>query len=520
MGKGKRSREARAGKREEMKAAALKLRRRKKITKIISICVAVVLVMAIVSTIAYNAIAATGYFLRNTVAMSTKNFEVTNAMMAYYIKNEFYSFTDQYSDYLSMYGLDPEKSLKSQKYGEETWFDHFLTTAKTQVEDILLCAEKAKEAGRKISEENSKNIDTSIKSMKDYAKQQNISFDAYLSEIFVKGINEQDIRKAMELSYLASEYYDDYSDKLTYNDEQLKEYFDNNKNEFIKVDYLSYTLTTEQEDLTTARNESKANADKLAACKTPEEFKTTLEAMLTDHYTKENTNEDKEAAAEEIKSSVESDMNGVEKTDYFPTEEDKDQTAVQKWLFADSTKANDTFIEEPEEGKTAYTAYIMVKPMHYDDYNTVNVRHILFSADATNEEALKTAKEKADKVLAEYNAGEKTAKAFEELAKKNSEDSNVETNGGLYKGVTKDSASYPQAFIDWSYDANRKAGDVGVVKTESGYHVMYFESVGDVVWKDKANSGKKTDDWEAHLEETLKAFPIEANDKEMKKIKA
>ena len=517
MGKGKRSREARAGKREQMKAAAIKLRRRQKITKAISIVVAVVVVIGILSTIVYNTIANTGYFLRNTVAMSTKNFEVDNAMMAYYIKNEYYSFADQYSSYLSMYGLDTEKPLKSQKYGDDTWFDYFLSTAKNQVEDILLSAEKAKEAGREVSEENLNNIDTSINSMKDYAKQNNISFDAYLSEVFATGVNEQDIRRAMELSYLASEYYTDFNDNLTYTDEQLKEYFDSNKHEFIKADYLSFTFTSQEQDTETAKAESKAYSDKLAACKTPEEFKAALETMLTDHYTKVNTNEDAEAAKEEIKTSVESDMNALEGTDYYPDTEE--QTAVEKWMFADSTAVNSTFVVTPEEGKTTYTTYMLIKPMYYDDYTTVNVRHILFAADSSDEEALNTAKEKADTVLANYNTGEKTAAAFEKLAKENSEDTNVETNGGLYENVTKDTSSYPQEFIDWSYDASRKAGDVGVIKTESGYHVMYFESAGDVVWKSQATSGHKTDDWDAHLTDALEAYPIESNDKKMNKIR-
>ena len=31
-----------------------------------------------------------------------------------------------------------------------------------------------------------------------------------------------------------------------------------------------------------------------------------------------------------------------------------------------------------------------------------------------------------------------------------------------------------QAFNDWCFDESRKAGDYGLVKTEYGYHVMYF----------------------------------------------
>lgn len=517
MGKGQRARQARAGKREEMKAAAIKLRRRKKIIKITSICVAIVLVIGILSTVIYNTIANTGYFLRNTVVMSTKNFEVDNAMMTYYIKNEFYSFADANSSYLSMYGLDTSKPLKNQKYGDGTWFDQFLSASKENVNDILLCAEKSKEEGREISEDNLKNIDTSIQSMKDYAKEQKISFESYLSQIFAKGINEDDIRRAMELSYLASEYYNDYYEKLEYNDEQLKAYFDENKSEFIKADYLSYSFTSTNTDKEAAKAESKVYSDKLSQCKSVEEFKTTLESMLTDYYTKSNTNEDAEAAKDEIKSSVESDMNALEGTDYYPEDVEK-QTDLEKWMFSDSTKIGDTFVEVPDEEGKSYTTYILVKPMYFDDYTTANVRHILLSADADDEDAKKKAKEEADKLVAEFNNGEKTAAAFEKIAKEHSDDANVEANGGLYEGVTKNTASYPQAFIDWSFDATRKVGDIGVIETDSGYHVMYYEGVGDIAWKIQANTSHKSDDWEAHLEETLKTYPIEANDKKMSKI--
>ena len=98
MGKGQRARNERAGKREEMKIRAAKLKRRKKINKIIGICVGIVAVLAIAFGIAYNAVAATGYFLRNTVAMSSDNYTVDNAMMTYYLKNEYYTFTNQYSN--------------------------------------------------------------------------------------------------------------------------------------------------------------------------------------------------------------------------------------------------------------------------------------------------------------------------------------------------------------------------------------------------------------------------------------
>lgn len=113
MGKGQRARNERAWQKRRNENQSGKAQTPQKINKIIGICVGIVAVLAIAFGIAYNAVAATGYFLRNTVAMSSDNYTVDNAMMTYYLKNEYYTFTNQYSNYLSMYGLDTFK--KSEK---------------------------------------------------------------------------------------------------------------------------------------------------------------------------------------------------------------------------------------------------------------------------------------------------------------------------------------------------------------------------------------------------------------------
>ena len=39
-------------------------------------------------------------------------------------------------------------------------------------------------------------------------------------------------------------------------------------------------------------------------------------------------------------------------------------------------------------------------------------------------------------------------------------------------------------FEDWSIDPARKEGDVGIVETTYGYHVMYFEGTKTLPWDD------------------------------------
>lgn len=520
MGKGQRARAERAGKRQEMKIRAKRQKLKEKITKIVGYTVGIIAAVAIVCSVAYNVVADTGYFLRNTVAMQTENFKVDNAMMTYYLKNEYYSFANQYADYLSMYGLDTSKSLKAQKYGDGTWFDYFLTQAKTQVNDLLLCAEKAKEEGKELTDEQRKTIDESIDTMKTYAKNNNMSLDKYLSAAFSAGINEKDVRKAIELSVIASEYSSAYTDNLKYTTEQLEKFYSENKSNYVKADYLSYGLTSTNTDKTAAKTESKDFADKLAAAKNADEFKTTLKSLLTDYYTKINTTEDEGEAKVEIEEKVETALSSIEGTSYYPSAEADKQTALEKWMFDANTKVGDIFVDEPTGDSLKYTVYVMTKTMYRDDYKTKNVSHIyIATTENAEQEALDDAKKKADDILAEYNKGDKTKESFKELAIKYSDDANAKTNGGLYEGVTKNTSSYPTEFINWAYDEKRAEGDVEVIKTSSGYHVMRYEGEGEIAWVIAATADKKSADWSAHLDEVAKKHKVETNEDKMKGIK-
>ena len=39
-----------------------------------------------------------------------------------------------------------------------------------------------------------------------------------------------------------------------------------------------------------------------------------------------------------------------------------------------------------------------------------------------------------------------------------------------------------EEFNDWCFDPARRVGDVGIVKTKFGYHVMYFSAVSEEIY--------------------------------------
>ena len=110
----------------------------------------------------------------------------------------------------------------------------------------------------------------------------------------------------------------------------------------------------------------------------------------------------------------------------------------------------------------------------------VDVRHILVEPPnrqvvdgklVFTEEDWAAGLAEAQAIYDEWLAGEATEDSFGDAAYINSEDGNS-LYGGLYTDISKD--VMVDAFEEWCFDESRKYGDHGIVKTEYGYHIMYF----------------------------------------------
>lgn len=127
--------------------------------------------------------------------------------------------------------------------------------------------------------------------------------------------------------------------------------------------------------------------------------------------------------------------------------------------------------------------------------SSVDVRHILIlpegatvetvTTEEFSDEAWAAGEQKAQEILDRWLSGDKTEDSFATLANENSADTGSNTNGGLYSGVTE--GQMVEAFNDWCFDADRKVGDYGIVKTQYGYHIMYFCG-SQLLWESQAES--------------------------------
>ena len=90
-----------------------------------------------------------------------------------------------------------------------------------------------------------------------------------------------------------------------------------------------------------------------------------------------------------------------------------------------------------------------------------------------------------------------TEEAFIALIADNTDDTaSIETDG-LYDDVSA-GGNYVAEFTNWAIDPARKPGDADLVKTEFGYHFMYFvEASGDTTWESEVRSTLASNDYNA-----------------------
>lgn len=396
--------------------------------------------------------------------------------------------------------VDFDKKLSEQTRTEDGKKTTWLEYVQQQVEDNIkhtymhyyqaVKANKGKEP--EITDAQKKELKDALKDYKESAHKYGYTVSGYIEAAMGHGVTKEVFEREATISYIAENYESDHEKELsnkTYTKEDLNKYKKENKSKLQSVDIKMFECDSE-DDAKAFKKALKADGSNFAA--------------LASKYSSDKFDKKAYKDAEET---TYTDMNRttMEKLSVAiatADDDDKDKYPGLDWLYSSDRKAGDV-------RQDSTTVVYVVKPVYMSDTKTVNVRHILIapessksSDDSSSSNSAKdctdkewaAAKKKAESILAEYNKGKKTSKAFASLAKANSSDSNA-SDGGLYENVTTN--QMVPTFNAWCFDSSRKTGDVGIVKTEYGYHVMYFEGKNDqTVWQYIAQQALASEDSE------------------------
>ena len=411
---------------------------------------------------------------RGAKAVTIGSETYTAADVDYYYYTAYNSFVRQNSSNLSLFGLDTSKSLKDQDcqfMEDSTWHDYFTEQAIKTLTSYSMLAQKAEEAGFDGSEAMDEAVKQTYSDLDTYASAAGITRSQYIKSVCGPLVNKAVFERNVRLAALAQAYSVDYVNSLEYSNDEIQAVYDADPKSYQSADIEYILFKSGAED--DATDEEKAEL--------LEQAKQKAETALSRY------------AQGEAFDAIGEDMEGTYAHVANVTNGTSDMLT---WAFDDARQAGDTTVAS--YGENGYYA-VLFHSRSRNDYHAVSVRHILVDSE-----------EKANEILQQYNNGEKTEDAFAALAVANSTDSNA-SSGGLYTDIYK--GQMVSEFENWCFDSARQAGDVGIVQTDYGYHVMYFVSTSEnPYWYDQAlNSLKNTaySEWYSSATESVEAEKLD-----------
>ena len=457
--------------------------------------------VAVVLLIALIFFLDSGFLYTGTTALTIGDTSYSPAEVSYYYANEYHNFVNQYGSYASLFGLNTSNGLSGLDKQEcsmledgGTWRDYFLQAAERDMTQIKAYTDYAAANGISLDADEIAEVDEELAAVADQAKQLGYSSaDNLFAANYGNGVSTKIVRQAYLNSRLASKVYSTVSDSLSYSAEELENYYQSLNGERDLFDFLVYTVNAAVEEGADAPSETaltEAHAD--------------AEAVLTaylDGTDIEDVNERFEAAVEsQFEGSVPSNRSGVSGSSL--------DSSYSEWLRDSERLSGDAAVFDSGSGSSV----VLFLARNDNHYATQNVRHILVKAEAAedgtySDEAKAAALAKAEEILAEYEAGEKTEDSFAALANQYSEDGGSNTAGGLYENIYK--GQMVPEFEAFCF-ASHKAGDTGIVYGESsgyaGYHVMYYVGEGDLYSSIIAESAMRAEDLDAWNESAMEGY--------------
>jgi len=178
-----------------------------------------------------------------------------------------------------------------------------------------------------------------------------------------------------------------------------------------------------------------------------------------------------------------------------PTEEE-----VKEYVIANAETMETTYGVTIDSGKLVDVRHILIQPEGGTQAEDGTVTY--------SEAEWAACEAEAQQILDQWKAGAANEESFAQLAAGNSQDPGSASNGGLYTNVYEGQMVEP--FEDWCFDQSRQYGDTGLVKTNFGYHVMFFvgSEEGWLKYGTEALIGEICNE---AIDQATEAYPMEVN---------
>ena len=348
---------------EERKKQEEKDKRDAKMLRIGSIAICAVIIAAIVISIAasiMNKKATT-----KDAYVTIGNHSVTKLEYDYYYSLLKSNYMTNYASILSYMGVDASQDLDNQQYTEEmTYKDYFDQLTVDQLKQTKALADDAK--ANQFSYDDAEDYANILSGIESGAKAAGVSESNYYTSMYGKYATKKNIEPFIREGLLAEEYYNYLIEQNTPGEQEIKDYYAENVQNFDRVDYHSFSFPANagadasEEDLNKAMADAKNKADAM--------MKARKEGTGFKELCHENASEENKAVYE----NEETNPSLREGAYYSSTPQ-----SISGWLYEDGRKEGDIAVLEDADNNQYYVVEFVKR--YYDEADDENISNMISS---------------------------------------------------------------------------------------------------------------------------------------------
>lgn len=383
--------------------------------------------------------------MQKKVVAETEHYQVTASMLACYFKQCEESYLAYAAGDSGIAVFDESKPLRQQQYSEtQSWFDMLMEKTIETVKTNLQLCEAAYLSGYSLSEED-------LAHCREIAEQTE-------EGRYQKGVTQEDVRKTAEINILAADYRQNVQNSIEITDEQIRDYYDAHRNDYLNVSTLGYTFTWDPAGIVEgdyAEHDAAVKAaEELAKCTTQQDYSEYVFKYLTDRKGVERSD------AEQIAG----DLTITKNISEYPEE-------LQQWVLGGAQRNTCTLLLH-EEACSAQVYMLREQPAP-DESKTVDIRILYLTA--ADYDGIENAVSFAEELKDQVGAAEDKSAEFASLAYEYSEDAETYPNGGLVSGYSASRTTYGDEVSAWAFDRERQTGDMMIAERTGAALLVFFE---------------------------------------------
>ncbi len=347
---------------EKRRAEAKREARNRKIAKISTIVILAALVVALVTTLVINLDRIYREYIKvDGESVNQVEFDFYYSLTKGNILNQQLAGSMTYLDYFEAYlGYDSSKSDKKQTYDSGngyTWYDYFANATVSTMKEYNALLNIAEENAFDYTDEST-DYEEFMDNVQKAADEAELSLSKYYKSTFGAYATKSSIDKYIREYLRATAYSEKIYEEKKPSDDEIKEYYEEHKDDYDTVDYRSVYINAETEDDETALDDAKTRAMEFAASIVSEE-------TFVDNCVDYVARDDVETYSEDKASLVEDTYKSSLSTD------------EADWLFSADRKKGDVTVIEQESNSRYEVIYFISRD--YDIDNNEVIRSTIYS---------------------------------------------------------------------------------------------------------------------------------------------